>query len=276
MMGKGGRAGPEPSGKRELEGIQAMAKFTYQARDEQFGFSDGEVAAGSAEEAAEKVRAEGLTPLWVWPKWELTSGAQSNQIANYRLVRDDGVKLEYATSRGIAVAGIAIAAVGGVLVFVCWRGSGGWLESAFAVPFLLVGAVIALAGVAMILWRSRLAVDQVTKELTKRSWIGPVRLKDSTIRGAEFARVVFSAREETERSGPQNTRTTTRLFVTALEGKDGPVEEVDASSAARLQYEMAFKIADYLDLPFVIEPEVEHRDKTSKGRTAPEAGGGKC
>lgn len=254
-----------------------MAKFTYQARDGQFGFLEGEVAADSPEAAAEKIGSEGLTPLWVWPKWELTSGAQSNRVANYRLVRDDGARLEYATSRGIALAGIGIVAVGGGLIFVGCRGvMGSWWESAFAVPFLLVGAVVALAGMAAVLWRSRLTVDQVTGELSKRIRIGPVRLKESTIRAAEFARVVFSAREETEFSGPRSTRTTTRVFVTALERMDGSAEEVDASSAARLQYEMAFKIAHYLALPFAIESEVKHRDKTSKGPISPGAGGGKC
>lgn len=253
-----------------------MPKFTYQARDGQFAFFEGEVAADSPEAAAEKVRADGLTPLWAWPKWELTSGTQSNRVANYRLVRDDGVRLEYATSRVIALVGVGAVVLGGGLMFVGWRELGNWLGSAVAVLFLLVGAVIALTGVGAILWRSRLSVDRVTKELTKRSRIGPVRLKESTIRAAEFARVVFSAREETNVTGPNSDRTTTRLFVVALERKDGSAEEVDASSAARLQYEMAFKIAHCLGLPFAIEPEVEHRDKTSKGRTAPGAGGGKC
>ncbi len=251
-----------------------MPKFTYQARDGQFAFFEGEVAADSPEAAAEKVRSEGLTPLWVWPKWEPTP---ANQVANYRLVRDDGVRLEYATSRAVALVGVGAVVVGGGLMFAGCRGvMGSWWESAFAVPFLLVGAVIALAGVGAILWRSRLSVDQVTKELTKRSRIGPVRLKESTIRAAEFARVVFSAREETDVTGPNSDPTTTRLFVVALERKDGSAEDVDASSAARLQYEMAFKIAHYLDLPFAIEPEVEHRDKTSKGPTAPAEAGGKC
>jgi len=250
-----------------------MPKFTYQARDGQFAFFEGEVAADSPEAAAEKVRSEGLTPLWVWPKWELTP---ANRVANYRLVRDDGVRLEYATSRAIALVGVGAVVLGGGLMFVGWRELGDWLGSALAVVFLLVGAVIALAGVGAILWRSRLSVDQVTKELTKRSRIGPVRLKESTIRAAEFARVVFSAREETDVTGPNSDPTTTRLFVVALERKDGSAEDVDASSAARLQYEMAFKIAHYLDLPFAIEPEVEHRDKTSKGPTAPTEAGGKC
>ena len=252
-----------------------MAKFTYQARDGQFAFFEGEVSAETPEAAAEKVRADGLTPLWVWPKWKL-KGGEGSQVANYRLARDDGAKLEYTASRAIALIGIAAAALGGALVFVGWRELGSWFGSVVALLFLLVGAAIALTGVGMILWRSRLTVDQVTKELTKRSRIGPVRLKESTIRAAEFARVVFSAREETDVTGPQSDRTTTRLFVVALERKDGSAEEVDASSAARLQYEMAHKISQYLDLPFVIEPEVEHRDKTSKGRTAPAAGGGKC
>ena len=250
-----------------------MAKFTYQARDGQFGYFEGEVSADSPEAAAEKVRSEGLTPLWVWPKGGLTRGEGSRQVANYRLVRDNGVRLEYATSRAIALVGVGAVVLGGGLMFVGWRELDNWLGSAVAVLFLLVGAVIALTGVGALLWRSRLTADQVTKELTKRSRIGPVRLKESTIRAAEFARVVFSAREETDAI---SDRTTTRLFVVALERKDGSAEDVDASSAARLQYEMAFKIAHYLDLPFAIEPEVEHRDRTSKGRTAPGAGGGKC
>ena len=253
-----------------------MPKFTYQARDGQFAFFDGEVEADSSEAAADKVRAGGLTPLWAWPKWELTSGTQSNRVANYRLVRDDGVRLEYATSRAIALVGVGAVVLGGGLMFVGWRELGNWLGSALAVLFLLVGAVIAAGGIAAFLFRAKLTADQVTRKLTKRIRIGPVRLKESTIRAAEFARVVFSAREETDVTEPNSDRTTTRLFVVALERKDGSAEEVDASSAARLQYEMAFKIAHYLDLPFVIEPEVEHRDKTSKGPIAPGAGGGKC
>ena len=249
-----------------------MAKFTYQARDGQFAFFEGEVSAETPEAAAEKVRADGLTVLWVWPKWELTRGEGSHEVANYRLVRDDGVRLEYATSRVIALVGLGAAAVGGALVFVGWRELGNWFGSVVALLFLLVGAAIVLTGVAAVLWRSRLTVDQVTGELTKLSRIGPVRVKELTVRAAEFARVVFSAREETDVTGPHSDRTTTRLFVVGLARDDGSVEEVDASSAARLQYEMAHKISQYLDLPFVIEPEVEHRDKTAKGRTAPAAG----
>lgn len=120
-----------------------MAGYEYQARDRQRGFFEGKVQADDAAAARAAIERDGLTPLWVWP--EKTPHSRSVHVANLRLVRDDGMVLEYAASRSLKAVGAVAAAIGaGLFAAGCfvvridawWA----WLSWLFAAPFLLFGA----------------------------------------------------------------------------------------------------------------------------------------
>jgi len=236
-----------------------MAGYEYQARDRQMGFAEGKVQADDEAGARAAIERDGLVPLWVWPA--KTPHPRSVHVANFRPVRDDGMILEYAASRSGKIVGAVAATIGAGLftagVFVArihawWA----WLTWVFAAPFLLFGTLLVLFGLGVGLMRQRLSADRVTRELVRDNRFGRWRFNVLTARAADLAAVVLSAEENTHPGGDNNT-VTARVFRVSLRRADGSVEELDTSSAGRLQYEMAHKVAEYLGVPFEIVPEIK-------------------